>query len=128
MSDKVFEIPVTSTIKVTAQDIDDIMSSALDGGITYWCTECTVVGNYLGEYASEQISRGGELLIYDYEEGVYRKLTLEKMLNGIKMAYENCCYPDYEWCDGKELDCCQIDAEVADCIIQYALFNDWVYG
>ena len=52
---------------VTDQDIDDIMSAVLDGGITYWCCRAEVVGDYLGEYASEQISRGGTLRLHDSE-------------------------------------------------------------
>ena len=44
-------------VVVTQEDIDDIMAGALEGGINYWCGEAEVVGNYLGEYASEQISR-----------------------------------------------------------------------
>ena len=43
------------------------MATALDGGITYWCNKAEVIGGYLGEYASDQISRGGKLKLYDYE-------------------------------------------------------------
>ena len=54
-------IEVVRNVTVTERDIDDIMSCALDGGICYWCKEANVVGEYLGEYASDQISRGGKL-------------------------------------------------------------------
>lgn len=40
------------------------MVSALEGGINYWCRRVVVQGDYLGEYASEQISRGGKLAIW----------------------------------------------------------------
>ena len=47
-------------VTINQRDIDDIMSIALEGGITYWCSYVEVVGGeYLGEYASDQISRGG---------------------------------------------------------------------
>ena len=63
---------------ISDEDIDEIMSAALDGGITYWCGRAKVVGEYLGEYASEQISRDGVLKLYDIEEpkAVY-ELTLD---------------------------------------------------
>ena len=34
--------------KLTPQDIDDIMVSALEGGINYWCRRVVVQGDYLG--------------------------------------------------------------------------------
>ena len=33
-------------VVVTQEDIDDIMTGALEGGINYWCGEAEVVGNY----------------------------------------------------------------------------------
>jgi hypothetical protein len=121
--------PIEKNLKVTQQDIDDIMCAALEGGISYWCGRAEVVGEYLGEYASEQISRGGTLKLYDCEDmdEVY-ELDITKLLNGIKKAYEGGYYAEYEWCDGEKLDTCQVDAEVADVIVQIALFGDVVYG
>ena len=127
-NNKEFFIQATLNIKVTAQDIDDIMCSALEGGITYWCCKAEVVGNYLGEFASEQISRGGTLKLYDAEEDEVYELTLEKLLKGIKLAIQENYYADYDWCDGTMLDTCQVDANVADVIIQLALFEEVVYG
>lgn len=121
-------LTVKKEIKVTQEDIDDIMCSALEGGICYWCWKAEVVGDYLGEYASEQISRGGTLKLYDSENGEKYWLDRDKLLKGIKKAYEDGYYADYEWCDGKTLDCCMVDAEVADVIVQLALFDDVIYG
>jgi len=128
MTKKIFDIPVTTTIRVTEEDIDDIMVSALEGGITYWCWKAEVVGDYLGEYASEQISRGGILRLHDSEEDAVYELDIEKMLRGIEKAYADHWFADYGWCDGKTLDCCQVDADVADTIVQLALFDDVIYG
>ena len=121
-------LDVSKHIKVTEEDIDNIMASALEGGICYWCCCAEVVGEYLGEFASEQISRGGILKLHDSEEDEVYELTRDKLLKGIKKAYEDNYYVEYEWCNGKELDCCQIDAEVADAIVQLALFDDVIYG
>lgn len=112
---------------VSDGDIDDIMSAALDGGITYWCGRAEVIGEYLGEYASEQISRGGTLKLYDIEEPktVY-ELTLDKFLNGLRLWIEN--ERAFQLTEAGRLDIGQIDAAAADAIIQYALFCDIVYG
>ncbi len=54
------EITIKKTFNITDEQLDDIMCTALEGGITYWCDEAKVVGDYLGEYAHEQIARGGQ--------------------------------------------------------------------
>lgn len=122
------EIEIRKRIKVTNEDIDDIMATALEGGITYWCNKVTVVGKYLGEYASEQISRNGKLKLHDAEEGETYELTLNKLLNGICKAIEHDYFVDYGWFVGNKLDTGMVDAEVADVIIQLALFDDVIYG
>lgn len=113
------------TAKVTDQDINDIMSAALDGGITGWCGRTEVVGERCGKYASDEISRGGELRLYDMETDEVYTLTLDKFLRGLSQ-YIGGCY-DYVTENGS-LDAGQIDAEGADCIIQFALFGDIIYG
>ena len=126
-ADEEFKMTVYRQIVVTKEDIDDIMCAALEGGINYWCYKAEVVeDDYYGEYASEQISHGGSLRLYDSEEDEKYVLTLDKFLNGIRLA----CRDGYgsDWFDGENLDCCQIDAEAADLIVQYALFGEVVYG
>ena len=56
-NEKCFEVHAELAVWPTGQDVDDIMVSALEGGICYWCDRVTVEGQYLGKYASEQISR-----------------------------------------------------------------------
>lgn len=109
-------------------DVDDIMVAALESGINYWCNAAEVVGDYLGEYASEQISRGGKLKLYDAEDNEVYELDIEKFMQGFRFWIEN---GDDRYgavhADGS-VDVCQIDAEMADMIIQYALFNEVVFG
>lgn len=123
-----FKVKVEKTIKVTQEDIDDIMASALEGGISYWCRKAEIVGDYLGEYASDQISRGGSLMLYDAESNDKWELNLEKFLHGIEKAYDGNWFMDYGWCDGSVIDACQVDGEVADTIVQFALFDELVFG
>jgi len=123
---KKYSVSAVINFVVSDEDIDDIMSAALDGGITYWCRRAEVVGEYLGEYASEQISRGGTLRLYDVEDGTVSELTLDKFLNGLRLWIEN--ERTFELTDAGRLDVGHIDAIAADTIIQYALFNDVIFG
>lgn len=117
-------------IVVTRENIDDIMCGALEGGISYWCNKAEVVGDYLGEYASEQISRGGQLLLHDFEAEEVYTLDKEKFLKGLKMYFQKPHpYDILEERDNKlKIDTCNADATVCDMIIQYALFDDVIYG
>jgi hypothetical protein len=125
---KKFEVKVEIRVELTQQDIDDIMVAALEGGINYWCDEAAVEGGeYLGKYASDQISRGGTLLLHDTDEDAYRKLDLEKFLKGFKLWVEN-GGDEYGAIEDGKVDCCNIDADCADAIIQYALFGEVIYG
>ena len=120
-------------ILITDEDIDDIMVTALEGGINYWCLRCDVVGAYKGEYASEQISRGGELnfqVVEDFEDDkdTYT-LSKEKLLSGIETYLEW----DLDIIARNTqtefvLDTCRIDGCRADMIVQYALFGDLIYA
>ena len=130
-----FILNVTLEIMLTQEDVDDIMCTALEGGINYWCYKAEVIGEYLGEYGSEQISRGGKLRLYleepfDEDETMDYELDLEKFKKGIEMWVQNpvgcTCL---EQVDGKiRVDACNADAVVCDAIIQYALFGDVVFG
>ena len=54
------KIKMEFSVAISDRDIDAIMDTALCG-ITHWCGEAIPDGVYLGEHASEQISRGGRL-------------------------------------------------------------------
>lgn len=133
-----FKVKVELEVNVTQEDIDDIVTTALEGGINYWCRKAEVVGDYLGECASEQISRGGMLKLYDSEGDKTYELTRDKLLDGIKKYCEDTKRPydimyagvNSVGCSTGEygLDCCMVDATVADMIIQYAVMEEIVYG
>lgn len=134
------EITIKKTFNITDEQLDDIMCAALEGGITYWCDEAKVVGDYLGEYVHEQIACGGQLILSDSEEGKTYELNKEKLLKGLELYLTNggdaetasreivdtaeVAVPTYEY----TIDTCEVDAAVADEIVQYALFGDVIYG
>ena len=133
MPEKKFEVLVQIRAALTQQDIDDIMVSALEGGINYWCRRVVVQGDYLCEYASEQISRGGKLAVwldepFEDDKTCYM-LDRDKFLAGFKLWLEKGgdSYGAIDYSDGS-VDCGQIDATCADEIVQYALFGELVFG
>lgn len=135
------EIRVGMPLIITDEDIDDIMSNALDW-ISYWCRSVEVVGEYLGEYASEQISRGGELIFRCIEDPVDEtpeildyKLDRKKFIHAVDVwlseldddAKNEILDKGFNYY-GLELDVGQIDGPCSDAIIQLALFNEVVFG
>lgn len=132
-TEKKFEICTKTTVYLTQQDIDDIMVAALEGGINYWCWRIVVQGDYLGEYASEQISRGGKLAVWIDEpfedDKTCYMLDRDKFLAGFKLWLEKGgdSYDVIDYSDGS-VDCGQIDVTCADEIVQYALFGEVVFG
>ena len=140
------------TIKITKEDVVDILSSAMDG-IGYWGR--TVPNNeqykeakkWLREnsepdYAicyeeviAKMLFDGESVTIRDIEDGQESWLSLSNLSYGIRKAFQEGYYSDYNWLvpDGGgsnkwHLEPDQIDAEVADVIIQLAVLGEIVYG
>lgn len=65
--------------------IDDIMVSALEGGITYWVDKVEPRCGIEFNFASDVISKGGSILIHDNEEDATYELTKVKLLQGIRV-------------------------------------------
>lgn len=129
MEKKKFPVRAEINIELTQQDIDDIMAAALEGGINYWAGEAEVIEEKrVADWGHEQIARGGVLVIHDIEDpGETWELTLEKFLNGFKLWVEN-GGDEYGAIEDGKVDCCNIDADCADAIVQYALFGELVFG
>lgn len=67
---------------------------------------------------AEILESGGKLTVYDREDDKDHELTLEKLLNGWKKYAEDHNADDFDEYDGIS----------ADCIMQYAIFGDVIYG
>lgn len=131
MGDNMNRIKATFDIAITDEDIDDIMSTALYDGIGYWCKSAQAVNGTLGNYLSEQIGKGGAIII-ETIDGIDRMLTKANLLNGLQQAIEN-GYINYGTAllfgvSKVMIDTGEIDSEAADIIIQFALFGEVVYG
>ena len=115
-------------IKISDQDVDDIIVTALEGGINYWCGSARPKDeDYKGaKYASGVLNKGGILILKDVE-GIEadEELTLAKFLKGFQIFLkDNNITIDR---DGT-IDTGEIDAKWADMIIQYAVFGEIKFG
>jgi hypothetical protein len=120
-------IKIEKNFELSNQNIDDLVATALEGGINYWCGKAIVKnvppefeGKY--EFASDVISLGGTLTLCDNESDDKWELTLEKLMNGIKYVIERFGFADADDLMDNH------DADTADLIVQYALFNEIVFG
>lgn len=123
-------VEVPMTINITDEDIDDILVSAFEGGINYWCTKVMILGDPVGGCASEHVSHGGSVLLRDHEEDKEYKLTKDALIRGIVQYVLNPTSCDIlEIVNHKlVLDTGYVDADVADSIIQYTVFGEIVYA
>lgn len=130
---KTYSMSITINFNITDEDIDDIMCAAVEGGINYWCEEIYIIGEKLGEFSHEQISRGGTLK-FKVNEGFEQNgngkwirwytLDTNRLLHGLSEYTKE--HP--EIINDGVIDTYNIDAEGADCILQFALFDNIVFG
>lgn len=127
---------VTIQKELTEEDIENIMVTAMEGGISYWAglNNSTEDWNDQPEdepnstWATKLLIEGKSVEFYDIEESELDddesesekwSLTLEKLIKGYEQNYKERPW-DNDIDDG--------DATTADCIVQYALFGKLVFG
>ena len=110
---------VLKPIEVTDDHLDSILVGCFEGGSNYWINEIKVAkDDYKGKkYSSECVSAGGELYITT-NEGKYL-LTKHSLIHGLQQYLDESKHKN--WPDGG-------DSMTDDCILQYALFEEIVYG
>ena len=124
--EKTFSIAVTTNYKITEQQIRDLLTTAFEGGINYWCQEVHILVNPKSSmFTADALINGGVLEFVDADDDTDKAerwtMTLNELLIGIKLEVETNAWGSVE--DMLE-DC---DADVADNIIQYALFGKLVF-
>jgi len=106
---------LVTTQDVTQEQIEDVMTTAFEGGSNYWIDEVTVdiepTEKY--KYMSEVLTRGGTLKVYVEGEDVIQTLTLGRFLNAL--SNEHFDFDNY-------------DAGGADAVLQKAIFGEVIYG
>lgn len=149
------EINPQITIKITKEDVVDILSSAI-GGISYWGKIIPNDRQYEkakrwlienaepdyddGEICYEEVVAqilfdGKSVTVRDSEDDKESWLSLSNLAQGIKTAFREGYYSSYNRLvpDGDgfgewHLETSQIDSEVADVIIQLSVLGEIVYG
>ena len=126
-------------IELKPDDINDILCTAFEGGVDYWCSGFVGMGGNLDqlpenqieiEYEYEHVGYGGKLQVKD-DEKTYL-LTQENFQSGLQKWIDknpNSVEIHHDYRNKyTTLDIGNIDAGDADCIVQYALFGELVYG
>jgi len=136
--EKGFGLKVTLDVVLTDEDVQDLVTTALCGGIGYWAKLDNTGAEYdeapadecIDETVARLLLEGRVVKLIDEEDGDVVDLTLDDLLTGVKMYIENGADSGLLEFDGGtvRLDMCYVDAEVADQIVQYGLFGEVVYG
>lgn len=121
---KMYTVRPTLTVRLTEDDLEDILSTALDG-IGSWCREVIVPGELRGGEVCEQLTHGGTLVFVPCAENLGpRELTLKDLLRGVRLWLESAeCSVTVE--RGRIDTYGELDARDADAIVRYALFGVW---
>ena len=115
-------------IDVTEKDVYYIVVGALEQGSTYWVGldnrgeefKNREKGVHTLEVVTKLLLDGKSVTLYDIEnEQDTWELTLEKLLKGVAQ---------YKKERPSDSDLESADAETYDCILQYAIFEELVYG
>lgn len=123
-----------ATVKVNAEQVQNIICTALEGGIGYWAGVDNSKEDFkdkpkeipLCDWVTILLLDGRIVYFFEADTGEmdaedlqYKELTLDKLIEGVRLNHVNRPHDN-------DLD--NMDASTADCIIQYALFNEIVYG
>ena len=111
---------VLKPYEVTDDHLDSILVGCFEGGSNYWAVKVEVAkDDYKGKkFASECVAAGGALFITTTEGDKYL-LTKQCVIEGLQMYLDESKHKN--WPDGG-------DSMTDDCILQYALFEEIVYG
>lgn len=118
----------TFSLLITDEDLDSILDTA-SYGANYWCKKFTAKDKYLGNYATDNVTLGGVMLVHDEDGSVY-EVDREKMIVGIsKMIATNKYTIPLEVDDNGNLriDLCQADAGDCELMLQFAIFGKEMY-
>ena len=130
------------------ESLNFLVCDAFDGGIGYWAGLDNTTAEYarakhelvlLGRKAicmediiTQMLLNGDMVILYDIEdENEIYKLNLGKLANGVAMFLEADADNEGIFSNLREdLETLfeELDSSDADCIVQYALFNDIIFG
>lgn len=100
--------------------IENVLIAAFEGGSNYWIESVNKIGVMLGDFHSDHVAKGGEVTLNIHEDKP-ETLTKAKIVKGIKRAASDMGMSDRAWYENH-------DADAADCALQFAVFDQIVYG
>jgi len=108
----------------TEQDLDHLLVAAFEGGINYWANNVKIKvypeTTKKIDFASQAVAHGGVVEISE-DEGNQWTLTRELLIKGIA-----------KYCNNEKVNPAELmdmhDADTADAIVQYAIFEEIIYG
>ncbi len=133
--EKKHELSAKITVKLTDQDIEDIIVTALECGIGYWACLDNTSETYMNApddepvaiTASKILLDGGDIKLLDDEDhDTYWFLNLTSLYNGLSKWISG--WGGMTAVEKDMLDTAYVDAEAADIIVQLALFGELVHG
>lgn len=126
-------VEIKKTITLTSTDISDLLSAALGGSfwasVDWHTTEYAMAKQRLKDKGEKPcledvlvniLENNGSIIICDDEEGEEYEIVLDKLLWAIEQSIQN------EYWDGEDIG--DVDSIIGDAILQYACFDDVIYG
>lgn len=124
---------VTITHEIPEQDVIDLIVTAVEGSIDYWCPKVAIVNGKpaktmetFSETLGAVVNNGGTIQFAEDEEEngnpddyKWHELDAAKLEKGFQKYFER---------KDASTDPGDWDAEVSDIIIQFALFGEIIYG
>lgn len=138
-----YEMFVSQPVCFYKEDVDKVLRMALKGGIAHWCDKVRVVDkNRLSSAdlpTDKQVTRGGKLTFHcigDKENEWTLPIGIDDVLRAIVSHIESDTkgsplesgrYYSLETYGELDFDAGMVDEEIADRIVQLAVFGDVVY-
>ena len=126
-------VEIKQTITLTSTDISDLLSAAFGGNfwalVDWHTTEYAMAKQRLKDKGEEPcledvlvniLENNGSIIICDDEDGEKYEIVLDKLLWAIGQIIQN------GYWDGKDIG--DVDGIIGDAILQYACFDDVIYG
>ena len=103
-------------LQLTEQELDDLLITAIEGGINYWA-------EVLSYHKDESGWQTAKIIDHDGEFTEYHTINHDT----IRLGVDRLCASKYEW-HVTDLVNDNADATTADVIVQLAIFDEIVYG
>jgi hypothetical protein len=117
-------IEMSMPISFDKEFIADLMVTAFEGGINYWCQEVRVPNFPEGcKYASDVVAAGGDVVLIT-DDFPPKTLNLEALKNGLQKMVDH-PNPRYKQQVLESLE--DYDVDFADNAVQFAAFGEQVY-